>query len=241
MLLLDMAQYTGDEAAQKLLGSRSAPGTKGVLTEMIERRPNAVLVVDGVEKANPKVGPILLQILKYGRIADEMGRQLSFGSTTMVVVANSDNILPDEVERTVGFTESGKTRIEVQRKAIESAAKEFFAVDFLNAFDEVLYFDPLTPDSVREIAEIEIARIRTRLEERGVALTVGPEVTGVVAKAGFCSESGAHRLGRAVESLILKPVSLFLLENVSAKKIHLDVRAGKIRAFAKRPKRAPKK
>ncbi|RPJ45290.1 MAG: ATP-dependent Clp protease ATP-binding subunit, partial [Candidatus Latescibacterota bacterium] len=167
LLHLDMAQYTGEDAAQKLLGTRGTPGQKGILAALIERRPNAVLLIDGIEKAHPKVGPILLQILKEGKTTDEEGRQLTFKGATVVVIANSDNLLQDEEQKTVGFLDAEHTKsTELQRRAIQQAAENFFAADFLQAFDAVLYFSPLTPETVRAIAEIEIEAIRERLAQR---------------------------------------------------------------------------
>jgi ATP-dependent Clp protease ATP-binding subunit ClpA len=231
LLHLDMAQFTGEDAAQKLLGTRGTSGVKGILATLVERRPNAILLVDGVEKAHPKVGPILLQILKEGRISDEEGRQLSFTGTTVVVIANSDNLFPDEEQKTVGFLDSDQAKtIETQRRAIQQAADEFFAADFLHAFDAVLYLDPLTPESVREIAEIEIHSIRERLEQRGIALIVHPDVIRLVAERGYSPHTGAHQLRRTVENLVLQPVSMYLLENLNAKRIVLDVEGETIHA-----------
>jgi len=231
LLHLDMAQFTGDDAAQKLLGTRGTPGVKGVLAALIERRPNAVFLVDGIEKANPKVGPILLQLLKEGRITDEEGRHISFAATTVVVIANSDNLFQEEEQKTVGFLESESTKtIEMQRRAIQQATESFFAADFLHAFDAVLYFDPLTPESVRAIAEIEIESIRERLARRGVSLVVDPKVARLVAERGFSTRTGAHQLTRTVEDLVLRPVSLYLLENLEVKKIVLEADGETVRA-----------
>lgn len=241
LLTLDMAQYTGEDAARKLLGARGMPGAKGVLAGLIDRHPNAVFLVDGIEKAHPTVGPILLQILKEGHIVDEEGRRLSFAAATVVVIANSDNIFPEDEEkgRKVGFLDAadpGK-RIEEQRKAVEQATKDFFAVDFLNAFDEILFFSPLSPETVKEIARIQIEGIRTRLDAREIALSVPREVVELVAQEGFSAETGAHKLTRSVEDLVLQPVSVFLLERPEAKKIYLSVDGEKVVATAQRPKK----
>ena len=151
------------------------------------------------------------------------------------------NILSDEEEKTVGFTEAvEEKKIEKQRKAIETATKEFFASDFLNAFDQVLFFDPLTPGSVREIAEIEITGIRNRLQQRGIDLIVSPEVTDLVASRGFSSESGAHQLTRTVENMVLQPVSRFLMENMNAKRICLQATKKGIRVTSRMRKRSCK-
>ncbi|MFH1681998.1 MAG: AAA family ATPase [Candidatus Eisenbacteria bacterium] len=238
LLHLDMSQFTGEDAAQKLLGTRGMPGVKGILAAIIERRPNAVFLVDGIEKANPKVGPILLQILKEGRITDEEGRQISFAATTVVVIANSDNLLQEEEQKTVGFLEGEGTKtIEMQRRAIQQATEGFFAADFLHAFDAILNFDPLTAETVRAIAEIEIESIRERLSQRGVSLVVDSAVIRLAAERGFNLRTGAHQLARTVEDLVLRPVSLYLLENPEAKKIRLRVEGGTVRASSVSPRR----
>jgi ATP-dependent Clp protease ATP-binding subunit ClpA len=238
LLHLDMAQYTGEDAATKLLGTRGTPGQKGILAAIIERRPNAVFLVDGIEKAHPKVGPILLQILKEGKSTDEEGRQLSFAGTTVVVIANSDNLLQEDEKKTVGFLEFDQSKsIEAERRAIQQAADGFFAADFLQAFDAVLYFDPLTPASVRAIAELEIESIRERLSQRGISLTVDPAVVRLVAERGFHRQTGAHQLTRSVESLVLQPISVFLLENLDVRRIYLRSEGETIRASGEPPKR----
>ncbi len=238
LLYLDMAQYTGEDAARKILGFRGAPGVKGILSSLIERHPNSIFLVDGIEKAHPTVGPILLHILKKGKITDEEGRQLSFANATVIVIASSDNLAPEEEERTVGFTESDDSKkTDMQKKAIEQATRDFFAADFLNAFDEILFFDPLNPETVAEITELEITAIRSRLEMKGISLHVAPEVTGLVAEHGFSSETGAHQLINTVESLVLQPVSRFILENVDAKKVYLRIKNDEIVAADKAPKK----
>jgi len=238
LLYLDMAQYTGEDAVRKILGFRGMPGAKGILSSLIERHPNSIFLVDGIEKAHPTVGPILLQILKEGKITDEQGRRLSFANATVIVIASADNLAPDEDERTVGFTESnGSKKVDLQRKVVEQATRDFFAVDFLNAFDEVLFFNPLNPETVAEIAELEITSIRSRLEMKGISLHVPPEVIRLVAERGFSSETGAHQLTKTVESLVLQPVSRFLLEKVDAKKVYLRVENGEIVTAEKAPKK----
>lgn len=230
LIHLDMNQFAGEDAAEKLLGVSMPEAIPGILASVISRRPSAVLLVDGIEKAHPRVGPILLQILKEGWIIDEGGKRLSFANSTIVVIANSDNILPDEDERTVGFTESGQEKkIAVQRKAIESATKEFFASEFLNAFDEVLYFDPLTPESIHEIAAIEIEKIRGRLSRRGIDMKVPANVIKLISARGYSTAAGAHKLSHTVENIILRPVSLVILKNPMVKKLYLDVIGNKVR------------
>ncbi|MBN1826626.1 MAG: ATP-dependent Clp protease ATP-binding subunit [Candidatus Eisenbacteria bacterium] len=237
-LYLDMAQYAGEDSARKLLGASGAEEEPGILAKMMDRRPNAVFVVDGIEKAHPRVGPILLQILKEGRITDESGRRLSFANSTVIVIAASENVLADEKERTVGFTERGEMeKILRQRREIETATKEYFAIDFLNAFDEVLYFDPLTPDSIREIAELEVNAIRDRLAERGVELKLGAEVMERVSSRGFSSATGAHQLAHSVQRMVLQPVSGFLLKHPEAKQVFLEAEEDAILAW---PKPKPK-
>jgi ATP-dependent Clp protease ATP-binding subunit ClpB len=157
---------------------------------------------------------------------------------TVVVIANSDNLSQEEGQKTVGFLDADPAKaIELQRRAIQQASESFFAADFLQAFDAVLYFSPLTPESVRAIAEIEIESIRERLAQRGISLGVDPAVLRIVSERGFHRQTGAHQLTRTVESLVLQPISLFLLENLDVKKIYLGAEGDTIRASAEPPRR----
>ncbi len=236
---IDMAQFSDEDAAMKLLGGRGMTGpVKGVLPRLLEKRPNAVFVVNGVEKASPRVGPILMQILNEGQTVDDDGRMLSFASTTLIVIANSDNITADEPERPVGFTESaGKKKISHQRRTLEAATKTFFGPDFLASFDEIVFFNPLTPESVREIAGLSIGKIQDRLSGRGIDLDVSADVMKKVAAEGSSQVTGARQLAHAVESMVLQPVSQYLLKHQSARKIRLVLKGEKIEVFAARKKK----
>ncbi len=223
LIKLDMAQFSDDDAVQKLVGGPGMSGVKkGVLSRLLEKRPNAVFLISGIEKANARIGPILLQILNEGQTVDDEGRILSFASTTMVMVANSDNLMPDEQERTVGFTETAdEKKLWNQRRAIETATREYFGPDFLASFDELVFFDPLTPESVSEITALEIDRIRVRLGRQGIQLAVEQDVFDLVAGEGSSRSTGAKQVAHAVENMVLQPVSHYLLKHLNAKKIRL--------------------
>ncbi len=239
LIRLDMSQFSDDDAAMKLLGGRGMIGpVKGVLPRLLEKRPNAVFVIAGVEKASPKVGPILLQILNEGQTMDDEGRILSFASTTLVVVANSDNIMADEPERPVGFTESTeKKKISNQRKSLETATKSFFGPDFLASFDEIVFFDPLTPAAVQEIAGLAVGKIQERLALRDIKLEISKEVMELVASEGSSQSTGARQLAHTVESLLLQPVSKYLLHRKNARKIRLVLNRKKIEVVSARKAR----
>ncbi len=236
LLRIDMAQFSDEDAATKLLGGRGMAGpVKGVLSRLLENRPNAVFVINGVEKASPKAGPILMQILNEGQTVDDEGRRLSFASTTLVIIANSDNITTDEPERPVGFTESTeKNKISNQRRALEAATKAYFGPDFLASFDEIVYFDPLTPESVQEIAALAIEKIRARLTARGIHLDVSQKVIDAVSVEGSSRSSGARQLSHTVESMVLQPVSQYLLRHQNTRRIRLVMRSKRIAVTAAR-------
>ncbi|NNE10435.1 MAG: ATP-dependent Clp protease ATP-binding subunit, partial [Gemmatimonadetes bacterium] len=239
LIRLDMTQFTEDDAAMKLIGGRGPGETKGILPRILANRPNAVFVIEGIEKANSKIGPILLQILNDGQVVDGEGRMLSFASTTMVVVANSDNLLGEE-EKTVGFTEAAEAnRIENQRKAIESGTRNFFGTEFLMSFDELVFFDPLTPDSICEITELQVAHIEERLYERGIILTVPHEVIQFVADEGGSKSGGASHLARLVESHILQPISRYLLKHPNARKVRVALKKKHVVVSGVRDKKKP--
>jgi ATP-dependent Clp protease ATP-binding subunit ClpB len=188
MVRLDMSEYQERHTIARLIGS--PPGyigyeEGGQLTEAVRRRPYSVILLDEIEKAHNEVFDVLLQILDDGRLTDGQGRTVDFRNTVLIMTSN-----------------------------IRSAdqLRDFFRPEFLNRIDEVVEFRPLTKEQLAEIVELQLARLRTRLADRGLELELTEDAKQVLADAGWDPTYGARPLKRALQRLVENPLALRLLE-----------------------------
>ena len=160
-----------------------------------------VVLFDEIEKAHPDIFNILLQVLDDGRITDSQGRTVDFKNTIIIMTSNigSQYIL----------NESNAEQREA--KAME-ALRGHFRPEFLNRIDEIIIFDRLTAEELKGIVDIQLQRVRKRLEAKGLFLRMTPEATALVADHGFDPVYGARPLKRAIQHDLLDPLSLKLLE-----------------------------
>jgi ATP-dependent Clp protease ATP-binding subunit ClpB len=188
LIRLDMSEYQERHTVARLIGA--PPGYVGYeeggqLTEAVRRRPYSVILLDEIEKAHNEVFDVLLQILDDGRLTDGHGRTVDFRNTVLIMTSNLRT--PDQM-------------------------REFFRPEFLNRIDEIVEFKPLTKEELGEIVELQLARLRTRLAERGIELELTDEAKQVVADAGWDPTYGARPLKRALQRLVENPLALRLLE-----------------------------
>jgi len=188
MVRLDMSEYQERHTVARLVGA--PPGyigyeEGGQLTEAVRRRPYSVVLLDEIEKAHPEVFDVLLQILDDGRLTDGHGRTVDFRNTVIVMTSN-----------------------------VRSAAalRDVFRPEFLNRIDEVVEFHPLSREQIGDIVELQLARLRRRLAERGLALELTDDAKELVAEAGWDPTYGARPLKRALQRLVENPLALRLLE-----------------------------
>jgi ATP-dependent Clp protease ATP-binding subunit ClpA len=224
LIRVDMAQYAGDNGHAKLFGQTAEEGkSRGILTSAVERVPNAVIVIDEVERAHPDVANTLMQVFRDGGILDPEGRRVSFSNATIIVTTNSENISPRNLEgKTVGFADADDTRRkEQEQKQTETAVKQFFSSEFLELIDEVLYFKPLSVEAVQEIADLRFLDIEERLRRKGIDLEISKGVRKMIADRGFSVQTGAHNLKKTIEAMVLNPISRYLLKHPEARKLKL--------------------
>jgi len=188
MVRLDMSEYQERHTVARLIGA--PPGyigyeEGGQLTEAVRRRPYSVLLLDEIEKAHTEVFDVLLQILDDGRLTDGQGRTVDFRNTVIIMTSNI-------------------------RSA--DALREFFRPEFLNRIDEIVEFKPLSRDQLSDIVELQLARLRERLADRGLSLELTDAAKEVLAEAGWDPTYGARPLKRAIQRLIENPLALRLLE-----------------------------
>lgn len=201
---IDMSEYMEKHSVARLIGA--PPGYVGYeeggqLSEAVRRHPYCVVLFDEIEKAHPDVFNVLLQVLDDGRITDGQGRTVDFRNTVIIMTSNigSQYIL----------NESNPEQREA--KALD-ALRGHFRPEFLNRIDEIIIFDRLTAEELKGIVDIQLKRVRKRLEAKGLFLRMTPEATALVADHGFDPVYGARPLKRAIQHDLLDPLSLKLLE-----------------------------
>jgi ATP-dependent Clp protease ATP-binding subunit ClpB len=207
MVRLDMSEYQERHTVARLIGA--PPGYVGYdeggqLTEAVRRRPYSVILLDEIEKAHAEVFDVLLQVLDDGRLTDGHGRTVDFRNTVLIMTSN------------VRTTD---------------ALRDVFRPEFLNRIDEVVVFEPLTREQIGEIVELQLARLRERLEERRIELELTDAAKESLAEAGWDPAFGARPLKRAIQRLVENPLALRLLEGEFADgdTVRVDAEDGEIR------------
>ncbi len=204
MVRLDMSEYMEKHAVSRLVGA--PPGyigydEGGQLTEAVRRRPYSVLLLDEVEKAHADVFNILLQVLDDGRLTDSHGRTVDFRNTILIMTSNagSEFILDELSDAEV-------------RGRVEGVLQSTFRPEFLNRVDETVIFRRLTREQIREIVELQVARLAERLADRKVVLEVTETASDLLGREGYDPAYGARPLKRVIQRLLENPLALAVLE-----------------------------
>jgi len=215
LIRVDMSEYMEKYSVSKLIGS--PPGyvgheEGGNLTEMVRHRPYSILLFDEVEKAHPEVFNILLQVLDNGRLTDSKGRMVNFKNTIIIMTSNIGSQYIKNFNK-IGF--SGRNEAEtgfedVKEKMLDNL-KDHFRPEFLNRLDEIIIFNPLSEDVLKQIVSIQLDLVKDRLVKKGIFLDVSDETITYLAKEGFNPEYGARPLKRLIQSKILNPVAKFII------------------------------
>ncbi|MHA1764268.1 MAG: AAA family ATPase, partial [Promethearchaeota archaeon] len=174
----------------------------GYLTEAVRRRPYSVILFDEIEKAHPEVFNILLQILDDGRLTDGHGRTVDFKNTIIIMTSNigSDYILNSR----------GKD-FEHIREMILKQLRSYFRPEFLNRIDDIIIFNFLEKEQIKQIVEIQIQRLNNVLKEHGIQIQLTEKAKEYLSEKGFDPDFGARPLKRAIQDYIQNPLSLKLL------------------------------
>ena len=225
MVRLDMSEYMERHNVAKLIGS--PPGyvgfsEGGLLTEQVRRKPYTVVLFDEVEKAHPDVFNLLLQILEDGRLTDAQGRLIDFKNTLLILTSNiGAKVIEkggDTTDGGIGFDSldenASNAGYKKMAKAVQEELKSYFRPEFLNRLDEIIVFQQLTQNDVRQIADIMIGQLCKRVVEQGYTLKVSDDVREKLAKDGFNPVYGARPLRRVImSSLEDRLANLFLSES----------------------------
>ena len=204
MVRIDMSEFMEKHSVARLIGA--PPGyvgyeEGGYLTEAVRRKPYSVILLDEVEKAHSDVFNILLQVLEDGRLTDSHGRTVDFRNTVIVMTSNLGSA---QIQELVGDREA-------QRAAVMDAVGTHFRPEFVNRIDEVVIFEPLARDQIAGITEIQLGRLRSRLAERDLTLTLSPEALDKLIAVGYDPVYGARPLKRAIQRWIENPLAQLIL------------------------------
>lgn len=216
LIRVDMSEYMEKYSVSKMIGS--PPGyvgydEGGMLTETVRHRPYAVLLFDEIEKAHPEVFNILLQVLDNGRLTDSKGRAVNFKNTIILLTSNLGSEFINRLQR-IGFAsgEGGNEgQFEETKSRIMESLKNHFRPEFLNRLDDVIIFNPLSRETIREIVDLQLELVRKRLEGKQLELAVAPAVLDYLAREGYSHEYGVRPLKRLIQSKILNLVAEFII------------------------------
>ena len=193
MIRIDMSEYMEKHTVSRLVGA--PPGYVGFdeggqLTEAVRRRPYSVILFDEIEKAHADVFNVLLQLLDDGRLTDGHGRTVDFRNTVVIMTSNiASQII-------LGF--KGQDYEKMKSEALE-VLRQSFRPEFLNRVDEVVVFHPLTRDELRQIVDVQLIRLRQRLEERKIELELTEKARDYLAERGYDPSYGARPLKRLIQ------------------------------------------
>ena len=203
MTRIDMSEYQEKFSATRLIGA--PPGYVGYdeggqLTEAIRRKPYSVVLFDEIEKAHPDVFNVLLQVLDDGRLTDNKGRTVNFKNTLIIFTSNLGSQLIRENEEKGVDTETTKTQVmEMLRQTIRP--------EFLNRIDEIIMFQPLNQQQIRDIVGLQISSVHKMLMNNGIDLRVTDDAIDFIAREGYDPQFGARPVKRALQRLVLNELS----------------------------------
>ena len=207
MVRIDMSEYMEKHSVSRLIGA--PPGyvgyeSGGQLTEAVRRRPYAVILFDEVEKAHPDVFNVMLQILDDGRVTDGQGRTVDFTNAVLILTSNigSQSILD------LGGDDSQHSEME---RRVNDALRAHFRPEFLNRLDETIIFHSLRKDELRQIVGLQVERLRQRLADRKLDLSISESATDWLADAGYDPIYGARPLKRAIQKELETPIAKAIL------------------------------
>ena len=217
LICVDMSEYTESFNTSRLIGA--PPGYVGYeeggqLTERVRRHPYSIVLLDEIEKAHPNVFNLLLQVLDEGRLTDGNGRFVDFRNTVIIMTSNAGTRQLKDFGRGVGFNSTSGTGLalneqdkEHARSIVQKALSKQFSPEFLNRLDEIITFDQLDLEAIKQIIDIELRGLYNRIEQIGYSIDLSEEAKEFVATKGYDVQFGARPLKRAIQNYIEDGVS----------------------------------
>lgn len=219
IIRLDMSEYSDRTAVSKLIGATAGyvgyEDNSNTLTERVRRNPYSIVLFDEIEKADPQVITLLLQVLDDGRLTDGQGNTVNFKNTVIIATSNA------------GFGFGADDQDENKTDIMERIAP-YFRPEFLNRFNGVIEFNHLSKDDLKKIVDLMLAQVNKTLAKKGITLDVTEEAKGLLMEQGYDKAMGARPLRRVVETEIRDNVTDFYLDNIDVKHLLADVKDGQI-------------
>ncbi len=213
MTRIDMSEYMEKHSVSRLVGA--PPGYVGYeeggqLTEAVRRKPYSVVLFDEIEKANPDVFNILLQVLDDGRLTDNKGRFINFKNTIIIMTSNMGSPLIRENFSKMTDKNRQET-IERTKQDVLDLLKQTIRPEFLNRIDEIVMFTPLNKKEIQEIVDLQVRGVQKMLAHNGVKLTITPAALELLAEDGYDPEFGARPVKRTIQRMVLNQLSKDIL------------------------------
>ncbi|MDO8500088.1 MAG: AAA family ATPase [bacterium] len=236
LIRLDMSEYMERHTVSKFIGS--PPGYVGYeeggqLTELIKHRPYSVILFDEIEKAHPEIFNILLQILDNGRLTDAKGRMVNFKNAIIIMTSNIGSEFAREMSE-LGFSaeseEAPMAREADLKEKIRKALERNFRPEFLNRVDEIIIFNSLSREILREIVDIQLAKVKGRMAKKNISVAFSNSLCSFLAEKGHDPHYGARPLKRTIQTLILDALAQKIIsgEVRDGDSLSADVKNGEV-------------
>ncbi len=205
MIRLDMSEYQEKNSIARLLGTPGSD-TGGVLTSAVRQDPHSILLLDEIEKAHPDILNVFLQVMEDGRMTDVTGRTVDFTNLILIMTSNAGTSYIQD------HTKAGETAEQIKEALLESELRTSFRPEFLNRFDNIIVFKPLTQEHIEKIALLLLNKERKRLESKGIFLEVTDIAVKELASLGYDPKFGARPLRRVIQEKVENALANFLLK-----------------------------
>lgn len=218
IIRLDMSEYSDRTAVSKLIGTTAGyvgyDDNSNTLTERVRRNPYSIILLDEIEKADPQVITLLLQVLDDGRLTDGQGNTVNFKNTVIIATSNA------------GFGYESNSTEDADKPELMDRLKPYFRPEFLNRFDAVIEFSHLSKEDLSKIVDLMLVEVNKTLSKKGIDLAVSEAAKAYMTEEGYDEVMGARPLRRVVEQQIRDKVTDFHLDNLDAKHLEADMEDG---------------
>lgn len=216
IIRIDMSEYQQEHSVSRLFGA--PPGYVGYdqggqLTEAVRRKPYSVILLDEIEKAHPKVFETLLQVLDDGRMTDGQGHVVDFKNTIIIMTSNLGAM---SIVEHIGEEEFSEMKPAIIQQIVQML-KQRISSEFVNRIDEILLFNPLSKDAIREIALLQLTRLKDKLSKNGITITIEDSAINFIVETGFEPEMGARPIKRTIDKFIVDSLAQNLLSSTVSK------------------------
>ncbi|MFH0854527.1 MAG: AAA family ATPase [bacterium] len=206
MIRLDMSEYQNKDSLDRLIGAPDNYEVTGILTEAVRKHPFALLLLDEIEKAHPDILNLFLQVMDDGRLTDNRGRIIDFTNTIIIATSNAGTgFIQEEIKKNTAIEE-------IKTSLMNRELKIFFRPEFLNRFDGIIVFKPLTKQNIKDIAKLMLSSSAKRMDAKGIKLEFTEQAIDWIACIGFDPVFGARPLRRAIQENIDTILAKYLIE-----------------------------